>query len=274
MTFRRHHCRNCGDLVCNKCSPQQAVVYHVNQTKPKRICAKNCSYLLSYDRARTLTGIIYGDKGCGITSILCRLLFNTFKISPEHELFLQNGSVLIANDLKKQCINFRFRINMEVDKFVSLDCYIFVFDITNHNSYTSVQELIKKVEDKIKPILLIGNKEDLRDSRQVTTAEIEEFINPLNIKYFEVSAKDAHNVDITFLTHIIDSITKKSSSSQDSITYGDISEWVVKRKESQKDEELKKKNIYGRNNEKRKKTKKYVGKTQYDTLRKKKKRMN
>lgn len=37
-TNRRHHCRMCGLLVCDKCSKDKAVIRHINDTKKQRVC--------------------------------------------------------------------------------------------------------------------------------------------------------------------------------------------------------------------------------------------
>lgn len=48
--------------------------------------------------------------------------------------------------------------------------------------------------------LLVGNKCDLENNRQVKTEEGKELADSLNIKFLETSAKDAVNVEKAFIT--------------------------------------------------------------------------
>ncbi|KAM9965502.1 hypothetical protein ACTFIW_005318 [Dictyostelium discoideum] len=35
---RRHHCRNCGKVVCGSCSPHKRLIPHIKKNKPVRVC--------------------------------------------------------------------------------------------------------------------------------------------------------------------------------------------------------------------------------------------
>ena len=55
----------------------------------------------------------------------------------------------------------------------------------------------KKCKDNV-PVILIGNKSDLKDERKVSYKEGENFAKKYNIKFFECSAKEGINVKEAF----------------------------------------------------------------------------
>ena len=76
-----------------------------------------------------------------------------------------------------------------------------VFDITNHNSFDSLPLWIEnyyKNGPEQKNIILIGNKKDMVDERQVTQEEAGLFSETNNMIYFETSAKEGDNIDYIF----------------------------------------------------------------------------
>lgn len=78
---------------------------------------------------------------------------------------------------------------------------IVVFDITNRQSFMSTSKWIDDVRsergnDVI--IVLVGNKADLSDKRQVTLEEANAKATQLEIMFMETSAKAGHNVKSLF----------------------------------------------------------------------------
>lgn len=57
-------------------------------------------------------------------------------------------------------------------------------------------------------MILVGNKCDLTESRQVTTEEANDTAEALGIQYFETSAKDNINIKQTF-DALVDQISEK-----------------------------------------------------------------
>ncbi|CAG8467674.1 10222_t:CDS:2 [Diversispora eburnea] len=78
---------------------------------------------------------------------------------------------------------------------------VVVYDITNRNSFMNTAKWIDDVRaergnDVI--IVLVGNKTDLNDKRQVTTEEGEKKAKEFNVMFIETSAKAGHNVKTLF----------------------------------------------------------------------------
>ncbi|XP_010713392.1 ras-related protein Rab-41 isoform X4 [Meleagris gallopavo] len=78
---------------------------------------------------------------------------------------------------------------------------VIVFDITNLNSFQQTSKWIDDVRtergsDVI--IMLVGNKTDLADKRQVSIEEGERKARELNMMYIETSAKAGYNVKQLF----------------------------------------------------------------------------
>lgn len=42
FTNRKHHCRSCGALCCNACSPSRMVLKHIDAKKAQRVCSGCC----------------------------------------------------------------------------------------------------------------------------------------------------------------------------------------------------------------------------------------
>ena len=103
------------------------------------------------------------------------------------------------------------------------ECIIFMIDITNANSFSSISELIPLIYGKMKenieygdvPIFFISNKLDLETNREVSGFEIKELIDHYNnINNYEISLKlekNENNENINeFILKLSDVISEKS----------------------------------------------------------------
>ena len=71
------------------------------------------------------------------------------------------------------------------------------YDITDRNSFDSIKNWIASIynyKDKNYPIVLIGNKIDLENERDVTKEEGEAESKKYNINFFEISCKSNINI--------------------------------------------------------------------------------
>jgi GTPase SAR1 family protein len=78
---------------------------------------------------------------------------------------------------------------------------LIVYDISNYNSFESVDRWINEFRmksDENSAIVLVGNKNDNEELRKVTIEEGEEKAKKYNLGFFETSAKDGKNVDEAF----------------------------------------------------------------------------
>jgi len=78
---------------------------------------------------------------------------------------------------------------------------LLVFDITNAASFKSAEKWLNELKqfgDKNIAILLVGNKSDLKDKREVATEDAKNFAQKNALYYMETSALDGANVKEAF----------------------------------------------------------------------------
>ncbi|XP_028663887.1 ras-related protein Ral-B [Erpetoichthys calabaricus] len=104
--------------------------------------------------------------------------------------------------------------------FRSGEGFLLVFSITEHESFSSTVELreqilrVKSEDDKI-PLLLVGNKCDLEDRRQVSVDEARGKAEQWGVQYVETSAKTRANVDKVFFDLMREVKLKKMSENKE-----------------------------------------------------------
>ena len=160
----------------------------------------NFDYLLKY--------IIIGDAAVGKSNLLLRYVHGQFK--PEYQLTI--GVEFGAKNIEISSKLFRIQIwdTAGQEKFRSITrayyknsvCALVVYDISSRDSFNNVMSWIedcKNQSPKTIFMVLVGNKCDLEDKRQVSYEEGKELADKNQLLFFESSAKDGINVDEIFL---------------------------------------------------------------------------
>ena len=77
---------------------------------------------------------------------------------------------------------------------------IIVFDITNRDSFNNIRNWLYEINKYSENVcnILVGNKIDLDDKREITYKEAKDFADIHNLIYIEVSAKNNINIDNIF----------------------------------------------------------------------------
>ncbi|KAM9393249.1 ras-related protein R-Ras [Pholidichthys leucotaenia] len=85
--------------------------------------------------------------------------------------------------------------------------FLLVFALNDRDSYYEVQKFhtqILRVKDRDDfPMVLVGNKADLEQQREVSREDAQAFARENRIHYMEASAKNRINVDETFLELVL-----------------------------------------------------------------------
>ena len=160
----------------------------------------NFDYLLKY--------IIIGDAAVGKSNLLLRYVHGQFK--PEYQLTI--GVEFGAKNIEISSKTFRIQIwdTAGQENFRSITrayyknsvCALVVYDISSRDSFNNVMSWIedcKNQSHKTIFIVLVGNKSDLEDKRQVTYEEGKELADKNELLFFESSAKEGTNVEDIFV---------------------------------------------------------------------------
>ena len=153
--------------------------------------------------------LIIGNSGVGKSCLLVRFA---------DDIYQENYIATIGVDFKIKTLDVdeknvklqiwdtagqdRFR-NITASYYRGAAGIAIVYDITDPDSFNNINSWLIEVEKNASKSvykILIGNKCDLEEKRKVTFEQGKEFDDTNGMKFFETSAKNAHNVEDSFVT--------------------------------------------------------------------------
>ena len=158
-----------------------------------------------------------GESTVGKTSFILKYTQNIFQEEFIATIGIDYHTKFLEIDNIKYRIDFFDTAGQEKYNSISsnsikkADGVLLMYDITKKESYDKISKWmtsIKEYKDDNFPILLIGNKSDLEDERQITEEEGKQLANNYNIDFMEISIKENKNVDKAALA-IINKVIEK-----------------------------------------------------------------
>uniref|UniRef100_A0A3P8Z4I9 RAB6B, member RAS oncogene family b n=1 Tax=Esox lucius TaxID=8010 RepID=A0A3P8Z4I9_ESOLU len=162
--------------------------------------------------------VFLGEQSVGKTSLITRFMYDSFDNTYQATIgidFLSKTMYLEDRTVRNSVSHLTPQVRLQLwdtagqERFRSLipsyirdsTVAVVVYDITNVNSFQQTCKWIDDVRtergsDVI--IMLVGNKTDLEEKRQITIEEGEQRAKELNVMFIETSAKTGTNVKQLF----------------------------------------------------------------------------
>jgi small GTP-binding protein len=151
--------------------------------------------------------VFLGEQSVGKTSLITRFMYDSFDNTYQATIGIDFLSKTMY--LEDRTVRLQLWDTAGQERFRSLipsyirdsTVAVVVYDITNANSFNQTNKWIDDVRtergnDVI--IMLVGNKTDLADKRQVSIEDGEKKAKDLNVMFIETSAKSGYNVKQLF----------------------------------------------------------------------------
>jgi small GTP-binding protein len=183
---------------------------------------------MSQPQENTIKIIILGSSSVGKTCLLQKAFENEFNQNSLSTIGIDFKTKFFKFDDTKVKVNYIDTAGQEKFRAISVnylkgtDGAVLVFDITKKETYELIGTWLDDIRENNKMSIgkmLIGNKADLEDEREVSKEEGEQLAQMLECKYYETSAKTGQNVnealdEIARTTYLI---WKKSNENRNSI---------------------------------------------------------
>jgi small GTP-binding protein len=152
-----------------------------------------------------------GDSSVGKTNLLQRFVNNKFDDQSQATIGVEFATKQMTLDEKIVKAQIWDTAGQERFRAITSAYYkgalgaLLCYDITKAATFENVQKWLLELRDNATGpdqedivVMLVGNKSDLEDQRQVTVSDAEEFAQKQRLLFIETSAKDSTNVAQAF----------------------------------------------------------------------------
>jgi len=151
--------------------------------------------------------VFLGDQGVGKTSIITRFMYDSFDTAYQATIgidFLSKTMYLEDRTVRLQLWDTagQERFRTLIPSYIrDSSVAVIVYDITNRQSFENTKKWLEDVRNERGDnvvIMLVGNKVDFKDKREVSEAELSNFAKEQNTLFIETSAKAGYAIKALF----------------------------------------------------------------------------
>ncbi|PHT60681.1 Ras-related protein RIC1, partial [Capsicum baccatum] len=165
--------------------------------------------------------LLIGDSGVGKSCLLLRFADDTYQESYISTIGVDFKIRTVEQDGKTIKLQIWDTAGQERFRTITSSYYrgahgiIVVYDVTDQESFNNVRQWLNEIDRYATPNvnkILVGNKSDLVANRVVSYETAKAFADEIGIPFLETSAKDASNVEQSFMA--MTAAVKKSMANQ------------------------------------------------------------
>ena len=151
--------------------------------------------------------ILIGDSGVGKTNIMSKFLKNQFLEDSKATVGVEFGSKLFIQQGHKIKAQIWDTAGQEKYKAITSAYYkgskgaLVIYDITQKETFANIEKWVNDLKCKGDPkitIIIIGNKSDLEEKRQISKEQGEEKAKSFGCAFLETSAFSGDNIEKAF----------------------------------------------------------------------------
>jgi small GTP-binding protein len=152
--------------------------------------------------------VVVGDSGVGKTCLLVKYIRDVFDADTQTTLGVEFMTKIVETERHRIQLQLWDTAGQELFRSVTRGYYrgaagaLICFDLTNRDSFDHVARWLHDVKEVARSdvvTVLVGNKSDLADKRDVTQEEADSFAKANKMLYYETSAKTGAQLEETMI---------------------------------------------------------------------------